>query len=467
MHIRGLVMAFYGREEEIKALEREYSKEGSSFCCIYGSRRIGKSSIITEFVKGKKSIFFQAKELSAQDNLVSLSIAINDFLGLEEGGMQESIEKALISAVSLLAKDNGVLVIDEYPFLVKAMPSISSIIEDLYDHRIKKTNMMLILSGSNLAFMENEILNEQSALYKRTTLLLKVNKLSFSDAKLFLNGYSCEEQAKFLSLFGPYPYYLAMINKRESFEENVKRLLFDRTSVLMNAPKDVLSNSTREQGFYNSVLLALSGKKKRLTDLALSMHEDVVKVNKYLTTLIVSQIVVKKETYNTDRQTYYDIADPVLKFYYKFLLMNIDKINNGFGLALYERMKDDIAKFISYSFENVAILYMEELSKNGKLGGIFYPFKNLTIDNSELGRSIEIDGVAEDLDSLCILECKFTNKKRGIEDYERMKENTSIKMFANFKNFYYYIISKNGFTDNILNLNDSNLHLISLEDMFK
>lgn len=110
---------------------------------------------------------------------------------------------------------------------------------------------------------------------------------------------------------------------------------------------------------------------------------------------------------------------------------------------------------------------MEGLSISGKLGGIYYPIQNLIIEKSELNRSIEIDGIARDEDSLLVLECKFTNKKRTMNDFSKMVQNTSIKMFSNIKKFDYYIISKNGFEENLLNLNDKNLHLITLDDMFK
>lgn len=110
---------------------------------------------------------------------------------------------------------------------------------------------------------------------------------------------------------------------------------------------------------------------------------------------------------------------------------------------------------------------MEGLSISGKLGGLYYPIQNLIIEKSELNRSIEIDGIAKDEDSLLVLECKFTNKKRTMNDFYKMVQNTSIKMFSNIKQIDYYIISKGGFEDDLLNLNNKNLHLISLDDMFK
>lgn len=267
-------------------------------------------------------------------------------------------------------------------------------------------------------------------------------------------------------MVGTYPFYLSKIDKKLTFDENIKELLFNENSILLDSPKLLLSYSSREQSFYNSILIALSGKKKGLSELSKLMNEDVTKINKYMKTLFDAEIVIKKEIFNSSRQVYYYIEDPVLRFYYQFLLKNIEKIEAGFGDILYERLKKEIHSFISYSFEDVAISYMEELSSQGKFGGIYYPIQNLIIEKSELNRSIEIDGIAKDEDFLLVIECKFTNEKRTLNDYKRMIENTSIKMFSKIKKIEYYIISKSGFDDSLLSLKDERLHLILLDDMF-
>lgn len=362
--------------------------------------------------------------------------------------------------------EKGVIVIDEYPYLVKSYEGISSIIQDIYDNKLKNSNIMLILSGSNLSFMEKELNDKQSHLYKRVTLKMKINKMPFDEAILFLNGYSNEDKMKFLCMLGTYPFYLSKIDKKLTFDENIKELLFNENSILLDFPKLLLSNSSREQSFYNSILIALSGKKKGLSELSKLMNEDVTKINKYMKTLFDAEIVIKKEIFNSSRQVYYYIEDLVLRFYYQFLLKNIEKIEAGYGDILYERLKKEIHSFISYSFEDVAISYMEGLSSQGKLGGIYYPIQNLIIEKFELNRSIEIDGIAKDEDSLLVIECKFTNEKRTLNDYKRMIENTSIKMFSKIKKIEYYIISKSGFDDSLLSLKDEHLHLISLDDVF-
>ncbi len=456
---------FYGRKNELEKLENEYLKP-NSLCSIYGSRRIGKTSLINEFIKDKKCIMFQAKEVSNKDNLKSFSYKILESFNRDDEYSYSTWEKAFDAAISFFKNEKGVIVIDEYPYLVKSYNGITSIIQDVFDNKIKNSNIMLILSGSNLSFMERELNDKQSPLYKRTTLKMKINKLPFDEAIMFLKNYSNEDKMKFLCMFGEYPYYLSKIDNNLSFEDNVKHLLFNENSILLDVPKLVLSNSSREQGFYNSILLALAGKKKGLTEISTLMNEETTKVNKYIKTLIDAEIIIKKEMFNSQRQTYYYIVDPILRFYYKYLLKNIDKIEAGYGLMLYERLKDDINQFISYSFEDISISYMEYLGRKGKLNGIYYPIQNLIIEKSELGRSIEIDGIAKDGNSLIVIECKYTNDKRTIKDFEKMKENTSIKMFASIKKIEYYILSKSGFDESLLNIKDDNLHLISLDDMF-
>ncbi len=457
---------FYGRTKELEKLEREYAKK-NSFCSIYGTRRIGKTSLINEFIKNKKHVMFQAKEVSDDDNLKSFSQKILESFSQDYEYVYSSWEKAFDSAISFFGNEKGIIVIDEYPYLVKSYGGISSIIQDIYDNKLKNSNVMLILSGSNVSFMEKELNDKQSPLYKRITLKMKINKMPFDEAAMFLSAYSNEDKIKFLCMFGEYPFYLSKIESRLSFEENVKQLLFDENSILLDVPKLILSNSSREESFYNSILLYISGKKKSLTEISRLMNVEATKINKYMKTLLDAEIVIKKEMFDSARHAYYYIQDPVLRFYYQYLLRNSEKIEAGYGELLYDRLKDEIHSFISYSFEDVAISYMECLSSKGKLGGIYYPIKNLVIEKSELNRSIEIDGIAKDMDSLLVIECKFTNKKRGIRDFERMVENTSIKMFSNIRKIEYYIISKSGFDDSLLRYQNENLHLVSIDDMFE
>ena len=79
-----------------------------------------------------------------------------------------------------------IIVIDEFPYMCKGDSSIPSIIQKIWDSALKDKNIMLILCGSAMSFMENEILAEKNPLYGRATGVMKVEPMSFYDARDFV-----------------------------------------------------------------------------------------------------------------------------------------------------------------------------------------------------------------------------------------------------------------------------------------
>ena len=64
---------FVGRVDELYKLNELYSSEKFEFAVIYGRRRVGKTTLIKEFVKGKNSIYFLSREVDGAHNLAGFS----------------------------------------------------------------------------------------------------------------------------------------------------------------------------------------------------------------------------------------------------------------------------------------------------------------------------------------------------------------------------------------------------------
>ena len=64
-----MIPIFIGRERELTSLKEFYEKDGIGMTVIYGRRRIGKSTLITEFAKDKKTIFYTATKVGKNRNL--------------------------------------------------------------------------------------------------------------------------------------------------------------------------------------------------------------------------------------------------------------------------------------------------------------------------------------------------------------------------------------------------------------
>ena len=88
---------FVGREKELRVLENEYNKKGFSMTILYGRRRIGKSTLLLEFIKRKKTIFYTASRVGAVRNLELLSQQVIQTLAPNMSGVSFSSIENLFS----------------------------------------------------------------------------------------------------------------------------------------------------------------------------------------------------------------------------------------------------------------------------------------------------------------------------------------------------------------------------------
>jgi AAA+ ATPase superfamily predicted ATPase len=49
---------FVGRTRELDTLNKRYSSGKFEFAVIYGRRRVGKTTLINEFIKDKETVFY-------------------------------------------------------------------------------------------------------------------------------------------------------------------------------------------------------------------------------------------------------------------------------------------------------------------------------------------------------------------------------------------------------------------------
>lgn len=169
-------MKFIDRISEIKTLEKEYRRKEAAFVVIYGRRRVGKTTLIREFCKGKKAIYFLATEESEVQNLQAFKMKIADYT------QNELLESVSITNWEIIFKEltktiqdeRLILVIDEFQYLGKANSAFPSILMKLWDEFLGKTNVMLIICGSLINMMTSQVLNYDSPLYGRRTAQIKM-----------------------------------------------------------------------------------------------------------------------------------------------------------------------------------------------------------------------------------------------------------------------------------------------------
>ena len=144
-----------------------YESDQFEFAVIYGRRRVGKTTLIREFCKGKNAIYFIAREANELINLENFSADVFAVTSKEsEGNVYfPNWEKAFDYIYQISCNERIILVIDEYPYLAQSNRAISSIIQAHVDMSLKESKLFLILCGSSMSFMEYQVLGYKSPLY--------------------------------------------------------------------------------------------------------------------------------------------------------------------------------------------------------------------------------------------------------------------------------------------------------------
>ena len=229
----------------------------------------------------------------------------------------------------------------------------------------------------------------------------------------------------------------------------------------------MLPTASKDQNTYNTILKAIAHRKRTNKEIAEYIGKDPNYVAAYLPRLVDNEIIEKRESFNkSQKMNYYEISDNLIRFWYRFVFDNREEILQNMGKVIYEESLDEIALFISTGFEDVALSYLTEKNVKGELGYHYEIIRGYKVDNSKLGRSIELDGLAKGIgkakNRLLVAECKYRNKTLSLAVLEHVMESVSI-----FPSEYYdvYLFSKSGFADDIRAINDPSVHLIAVEDM--
>ena len=117
---------FYGRKKELEFLEDLYKSNKAEFLTLYGRRRIGKTELLNEFVKGKNAIFYSAKECTDREQLSSFSEKV-----LKTKANFKDWEEAFLYLPKISNDKKLVLVLDEFPYMVNGNKSLPSVLQNL------------------------------------------------------------------------------------------------------------------------------------------------------------------------------------------------------------------------------------------------------------------------------------------------------------------------------------------------
>ncbi len=437
---------FIGRTRELEYLNKLYQTDTFQFPVIYGRRRVGKTALISEFVKDKEAIFFTGVETNAKQNLENLSQCIMRYAtGMEQAPIFASFQAALEYVFRLSETKRLILVIDEYPYIAKASRSFASTLQMLIDQYKASSKLFLILCGSSMSFMEDQVLAYKAPLYGRKTAQFKILPFDFFESCQCFSGFSAEDMAMIYAIVGGTPQYLLMMDDKLSVEENIKSTLLNPASALYEEPSNLLKQEVREPAIYNAIITAIAGGASRLSEIAGKVGEETSACAAYIKNLISLGVVTKEMplTEKSTRKTIYTIGDNLFRFWYRFIPDHVSAINRGLGDIAYQRIAPQLSTFMGKAFEEICKQYLWRLNTQGKAAFSFTELGRWWGNDPKHKCETEIDIMGTDGISALFGECKWTNQKVDVSVLETLTERS--KLF-HYDSTYLYLFAKAGYT---------------------
>lgn len=438
---------FIGREKELKSLNNLYTSDKFEFAVIYGRRRVGKTALINEFIGDKKSIYFMGVESNAKQNLENFSKSIIEYnSGIVVDTSFQSFQTALEYVFELSKKERIILVIDEYPYVARSSKSLASTLQMLIDKYKDTSKMMLILCGSSMSYMEDNVLAYKAPLYGRRTAQMKILPFDFEETCRYFKNLSAEDKALIYGIVGGTPQYLLQMNDKLSIEDNIKNTYLNPVSFLFEEPTNLLKQEVREPAIYTAIITAIATGASRMSEIATKVGEDTNVCTSYIKNLMNLGIVQKETPYGekNSRKTIYYIEDNMFRFWYRFVLDNNSIIMRGAVDRVYKRIEPYLSNYMGKVFEDICTQYLWKQLLEEKCPVEFNSLGRWWGNDPTERKQTEIDIMGEqDKDTALFAECKWTNEKVDLGVLETLVKRS--KLFS-YTNVHYYLFSKSGFT---------------------
>ena len=461
---------FIGRKDELNFLEEKYHSGHGELIVIYGRRRVGKTETIKKFCEGKNHVFYTCVECPDEQQLKGISNRL-----LQTGMPAENYiksfpdwEQAIGSITEIPGNEKKILVIDEFPYMVRANRSIPSLLQKLWDENLSNQNIMIILCGSAMSFIEKEILEEKNPLYGRATGILKMKEMDFYEAVQFVPNYTAEEKIITYAVLGGIPHYLKQFDDKKSLQENILKNILTRGSILYSEVDFLLRQELRETGIYNIIIEAVALGNTKLNDIFQKTQIEKTKLSVYLKNLMELGIIYRefsmddhvKEQANVQRGIY-KVADNFFRFWYAFVFPNVSELESGDAEGIFRHVvKPELNNYTSYIFEDVCKAFLRCKNRKEELPFYF----------SKIGRwwnkTDELDIMAVDRfkKNYILGECKYKNQPFAISDFRNMQKK--VTWMKEDVNIYYWIFSKSGYTEEVRKiLKEENIRIVELGEI--
>ena len=365
------------------------------------------------------------------------------------------------------------LVIDEFPYLVKTNAAFPSILQNAWDEILKDSNVMLILSGSLIGMMQKHALSYDSPLYGRRTAQIRLAPLSFTDIYA-VQRLPFDQAVEQYAVTGGVPKYLEFFEDGQPLEEQLKDTVLSKSGFLYEEPNFLLKSESVTAVNYFSIIKAIADGNHKLGKIAGVLGQKTSALTPYLSTLsdlgfVEKRTPITEKNPEKSRKGLYFIADNFIRFWFRYVYPYKGELElDNMQIVLDEMHKDFQEKFVAFAYKDICKTIFAELCRNGTIS--FVPSRIGSYWLNDFDGDTEIDVMSVDHQNKRVFagECKYHAKPVDAPVYFALKEKvdnaTEIRKAFPAYEVRYGVFSKSGFTQRMLDIAKENTGILLVNE---
>jgi uncharacterized protein len=455
-------MDFIGRKRELQALSHFYHSPQAGLLILFGRRRIGKTSLITHFIENQRvpgfywmatthSTAFQLRDFS--QTLLGYDPRFTTPLSPDFSFPDwESAFNQLADAISQF-QEPQLIVLDEFTYLLRNDPALSSLLQKLWDHRFSKVNQLkLVLTGSLVGMMEREVISYQAPLYGRATSVLRLRPLPYAALLEVFPERRADERVAIYAATGGVPAYVNLFTRTDTFTQALHQECLPQGSIMLSDPAIILHEQLKEPQIFETILSSIASGFHKWGEIARMSGIAETSLGRYLQILEELELIEKRDPVFAPaegRRGQYYVKDHFLQFYYRFIVPHLSKIERGCLNVAVKQIYDDLRAFIGgYVFEELCREWTLAAGITGQLD--FEPEVVGSYWRQYRGQGVQLDVVAANKRQKKLL---IGEAKWGLEQVSRsvltdlIKRSRRMPQVEEGWQVTYALFARQGFTE--------------------
>lgn len=345
---------------------------------LRGRRQVGKSRLVEVFCERSSVpfVYFQATRWRSPQVEIDEFRRIAAATLMPRGGTLAVAEfrrwDGMLAAVGDAVEDPAVIVLDEFPWLVEQDPSVEGALQTAWDRHLRTAPVLVILIGSDLAMME-ALTEYGRPLYDRARLMV-VHPLAPSEVGQLVSTGPAETLDAYI-VVGGLPNVVRELAKAGSLHAFLRSALQDPMSPLIVSGERAIAGEFPSDAHARAVLEAIGAGEREHKNIASASGVGGATLDRALSLLTTKQVVARHVPYSIEaggRRSRYQVTDPYLRFWLRYVGQAIPEIERGRGRLVAQRVLDDLPTFAGRSIEPIVREALARMLPNRRFGAARY-----------------------------------------------------------------------------------------------